>query len=229
MFAALMPGVFMLASCGGIFPERLRYRMTVEVDTPVGVRTGSTVGEWISYGNTPFLPGGENDVVEHEGEALAVDLPGGTLFVSVSSSWTWGQALRYGTVSPAIDVSAAADWPRSMGALMRSFRNASAVASVTPTQLPSAGEHLPVMLRFRNIADPFSVERVDPTALSASFGPGTRLRKISFAATDAPVSQGIQRRLPWLVQPERYRSNPDNPFTNRLPEIIDILQSDLRR
>ena len=73
----------MVSSCGDErFPD-LRYRLTVEVDTPTGLKTGSSVYEIKSRGYTAIL--GEGGLHRFSrslrGEAVAVDIaPGQTLF-----------------------------------------------------------------------------------------------------------------------------------------------------
>ena len=71
----------------------MRYRMTVAVQTPQGIRTGSAVREvkviyhdsWLE--NLPFPLEGGQAHVEFKGEGVAVDLPGGqTLFALLSSA-----------------------------------------------------------------------------------------------------------------------------------------------
>ncbi len=60
-------------------------------------------------------------------------------------------------------------------------------------------EPLPMMVRFGNIADPRTVERVDPCDLTRSFGPGVRLARVTIAVTDEWPTTGIEAWLPWLV------------------------------
>ncbi|WP_066268991.1 hypothetical protein [Blastomonas sp. CCH3-A3] len=56
----------------------------------------------------------------------------------------------------------------------------------------------PMLVRFRDINDPTTVERVDPDALAASFGEGVKLRRVTVQLTDDPVTKGIEKRLKWL-------------------------------
>jgi hypothetical protein len=48
------------------------------------------------------------------------------------------------------------------------------------------------------LADPKSVEAVAADALEKSFGPGTKLRRITVQITDDAVTSGIGKRLAWL-------------------------------
>ena len=74
-----------LTSCG-YRSEEFRYRMTVEVDTPQGLRTASSVIEVeVSDPGPNSLPeAGINTKVR--GEAVAVDLPGGKVLFALLRS-----------------------------------------------------------------------------------------------------------------------------------------------
>jgi hypothetical protein len=61
----------------------------------------------------------------------------------------------------------------------------------------------PMLVRFRDISDPLSVEKVDPANLSATLGPGVTLRRATIEITDDPVTTGIEERLPWLKELEK--------------------------
>ena len=88
-----------LSGCGMIFPsDRLRQKITVEVETPAGLRSGSSVVEtevrkgksWGDASGTTF---------RLKGEAVAVDLPGGrTLFALLRGGGdTQGDAAAFQT------------------------------------------------------------------------------------------------------------------------------------
>ena len=86
----LMAGVvtFALAGCG-LFggKSRYRYRMTVEIETPSGVKIGSAVHEIAASENVIKLVDGDTAWVSFRGEAFPVDLGAGkALFVLVTSS-----------------------------------------------------------------------------------------------------------------------------------------------
>ena len=57
----------------------------------------------------------------------------------------------------------------------------------------------PLLVRFGDLRNSASVQRVDPADLSASFGSSVRLRRITVQVTDDRVTKGdIEKRLPWL-------------------------------
>src|SRR5207253_11489286 len=80
----------MLLACGGE-SVTYRYRMTVYVDTPAGPRSGSSVIE-VVYSPPVLMGHSQSDV---RGEAVAVDLPGGTLFALLRSPTDRSAAAHY--------------------------------------------------------------------------------------------------------------------------------------
>jgi hypothetical protein len=54
-----------------------------------------------------------------------------------------------------------------------------------------------------------SVERVDPANLSAQFGEGVRLRRITVQVTDDDVTDGMEERLGWLAPEDRVDLDPE--------------------
>ena len=82
----------------------------------------------------------------------------------------------------------------------------------------------PMLVTFRDVRDPTSVERVDPAALDKSFGPGVRLRRITVAVTDDPVTTGIEKRLGWL--PKFWDRMLDGSKINNSQALANNLASD---
>ncbi|MEN9924232.1 MAG: hypothetical protein RL268_358 [Pseudomonadota bacterium] len=78
------------------------------------------------------------------------------------------------------------------------FAQASA-AELYPTSPATYGrkntDPLPMLVRFADLRDPKTVERVDPKDLAKSFGPGVQLTRITIAMTDEAVTVGIEERL----------------------------------
>jgi len=84
-FCLLVLAALLLSGCNSEPAAVLRYRVTVEVNTPQGLRTGSGVWE-LSGRQGVAIPGPEagGRIERIKAEAIAVDLPGGKLFVPVS-------------------------------------------------------------------------------------------------------------------------------------------------
>jgi hypothetical protein len=68
-----------------------------------------------------------------------------------------------------------------------------------PVDVPLA--RLPMLVRFGDVNDPKTVERVDPFDLAASFEPGVKLLRATIEMTKDPVTTGIEKTLPWLALP----------------------------
>ena len=56
----------------------------------------------------------------------------------------------------------------------------------------------PRLVRFRDIAEPETVEKVDPANLAASFGQGHRLMRITAQIVSEDVTEKVRDRLTWL-------------------------------
>ena len=132
-----------------------------------------------------------------QGEAVAVDLPGGrTLFALLRSDDDVDWA---GNVMQAVA-------PRFEGEpFEEKFDNVLLVAGevALPRMWPPIAPGLrqsgyPILVTFADLTDPTSVARVDPEDLAATFGEGVALRRITVQLTDDPVTTGIEERLGWI-------------------------------
>lgn len=185
-------GTSLLAgACSLLSSNTYRYRMTVEVDTPQGLRTGSSVIEVQTTEGSGIPDSSLHTKVR--GEAVAVDLPNGqTLFALLRTpSDVDGAAgfapTAYEPVLPDLRKSDTEDWYDLLEVLKRQGE---------PAVLPAT--YYPMLVRFRDIRDPKTVELVNPEALASSFGAGVRLTRIWLQITDDPVTSDIERLLPWL-------------------------------
>ncbi len=177
----------------------VRYRVTVEVLDGGQPRTGSAV--WSHLLAKPAVALVSAYDGKFHGEAVAVDLSGGrTLFALLRDA-------RGGNAMPLLPERLFGDIGRSARGEKKRFgadrladvrdiaTRDGAVASLDWREHPGWA---PMLVTFRDIADPTTVEKVDPDAPAAVLGPGVALTGIRVAITRDPVSTGIARRLPWL-------------------------------
>ncbi|MDX3911625.1 MAG: hypothetical protein QHC67_17715 [Sphingobium sp.] len=192
----------LIAGCGLVKSYApFRYRLTVEIATPQGLRTGSCVIE-VTAGEVGTTLGGAS--AEARGEAVAVDIaPGQTLFVLLRSdaSYGWAAGIMSGVTPKANDLSIPREERfRARIDAVRANHKLNVVprwfAPRNDVDAPVTG--YPIMVRFRDTRDPKTVELVDPDNLAISFGPGVTLRRITVQLTDDPVTTGIDKRLGWL-------------------------------
>lgn len=187
--------VLSLAGCG-VFGKsvRYRYRMAVEVETPMGLKTGSSVIQVVET-ESQGLEGSHLDV-RVTGEAVAVDLPGGqTLFALLDGKPVAAITMQL----PEKD----ADWYQ-IGKQLKRQNGVYDVPRDGPTPFSRYHSHpemeswWPMLVHFRDINDPKSVERINPDTAEASLGAGMRIRRITVQITDDAVTNGIEKRLGWL-------------------------------
>lgn len=202
VMGGLALGALTLAGCGNA--DKFRYKMTVEVETPQGLRTGSAVRALESYEGGGFLFGeGRPGVRMTGGEAVAVDVaPGQVLFALLTGA---SGEVDYGTriADRAIVGRDGRGWDRTprVVELWPNAPQTTALANTNP---------LPMLVWFRDIADPKSVEEVKPNALSSAFGPGVRLRRITVQVTDESIAAGIGKRLRYLGRCPEPSLNPSH-------------------
>jgi hypothetical protein len=201
----LLGGFAVVLIAWGVFSKMFdtnRYKMTVEVETPAGLRTGYAVREVSSYSRPQGVYG-----AKVKGEAVAVDLPGGqTLFALLSDSsgdpdhgaWVADWALKR-------DLK-----PGGANNGYRAGRFAELYPTQPKTESPLRQTSGPMLVRFRDLADPTLVEPVDPENLAASFGPGVRLKRITVETTRDPVTKEIGKRLGWLGKFPEPSLNPNH-------------------
>ena len=214
-------GALLIAAFVGIVGYRLayptlvyRFRITVNVETPQGLKTGSSVMEvrHISYPAWTTL-GNNTGVSRLIGEAVFVDLGAGddgrqqNLVALLALGKRGEMDLSY------LPQMAFAHLLRQKAAP----RGTAYVMSQIPvgTRVELVGELVPSLITFLNIDDPNTGRPVSPDNLSGLFGPGARLHAALeivdspswplalFGLGGAPLTRGIAKHLRWLDGPNR--------------------------
>lgn len=182
-----------LIGCGGSFSETIRYRLTFNVDIDGRLVSGSGVIQ-VKQSDTRALfgpmGGFGNEVI---GEAVTVDLGSNGRFFALLR----GPKVGLGSVGvPAwLLFHAFADLLKREADPLPQVR---LLKEQRPRRVLHADE-IPMLVRFRNLDEPKSVEQVDPTNLAGKFGSGILLRDAVIEVTDDPVTVGIEAKLPWLT------------------------------
>jgi hypothetical protein len=183
--------VALYAAYAFAFPSvTVRYRLALTVEADGVEHTGSCVIQ-VTYGKNVRLMGASGEIyIEVKGEAVAVDIPGrGTLFAVLKagehhrSSPEWIVPKAFGFPGGGIGSPPEPSFDR-----LRALKG----------RVELAPGDLPLLVRFRDINDPKTVERVDPNDLAASFGPGAYLKRATIEITRDPVTTDIEKRLSWL-------------------------------
>jgi hypothetical protein len=171
-----------------------KYRLTVEVETPEGVKSASSV-----LAVHPDRGYSRRGHTATRGDAIFVDLGGGKNLVALLAHID-------GTLDlDGINYVALRAY-RAAGRNV-SFNDLSRMSGVAPV----TGALIPVLVTFAVSSDPASARMVPPDDLATALGNGFRLRGISAEAVPngvwpldfggalgEPVTRGIEAKLPWL-------------------------------
>ena len=174
----------MLAGCGLLGGEKsYRFRMTVEVATPQGLKSGEGVLEVEIHKIFPVPGISSTNSGGIHGQAVVIDLPDGPVFALLKKSGA-GQGLDV-QVTQALAPDALfkkdGDYVATVARLGGWFAHAKA-------ELPRAD--WPLMVRFRDLNDPKSVEEFEPDAVG--------VKRIWVETTSDAVTTGIEKRLEWI-------------------------------
>jgi hypothetical protein len=181
-----------------------RYRLTMEVETPDGLRTGSSVIEVrVDQLGPNSIPNRNGADVIATGEAVSVDLPNRktiyALLVSENNR-SWAEWVMI-SITPAFSAKYNGRLAPRLEDMLNN-RNKIVVPRYFPRQHPSQPKNVnfyPMFVTFDNQRDPSSVRMINPDDFSATLGKGIILKHLTVQLTDAPISEGITRRLPWLL------------------------------
>lgn len=180
-----------------------RYRLTLEAEVDGQPKAGSGVIE-VSYQKHMSIGAVGRDVTPRfRGEAVALDLGSrGTLFALLKA----GSDSRSGPESIVLSTFGlpGGTFPGWDVESLKKLRGLSG-----KRELPL--ESLPLLVRFRDINDPMTVERVNPLNIAERFGSGAKLVRATLEIVPAgiwpfnllgimgePVTTGIRARLNWL-------------------------------
>jgi hypothetical protein len=180
-----------LAGCGR--SESYRYKLTLAVNTPEGVKRASSVVEVLFWDVSIPARGTMHKL---NGEALYLDLGAGKkplialltsqLHPKYGNDLRWsrdagpgGKLLSDGPILPDL-LDYVAQLARARGA-----------HKITPSDLPD-------LVSFADVNNSATVIEVDPNNLQAALGADVSWNEITLEGTDEPVTTGIEQKLPWL-------------------------------
>ncbi|MDP1699620.1 MAG: hypothetical protein Q8L53_01485 [Aestuariivirga sp.] len=204
----------------------LRYRLTLEAMTPDGPKTGSGVIQ-VSYGSTFNLDGGgRRGVMKVTGEAVPVDLGRGNVLFVTLTNYISGRNHSFGKLDGAANAETLPlvvfGFKWNVGDEYQLPPQIAAAQASGPREVPFRS--LPTLVKFEDVNNPKSVGLVQPERLSAAFGEGYALSKVTMEIKNDPPSEGIAKLLNWLPKliENRLRLNgekgpvTDNALSNNL-------------
>jgi hypothetical protein len=208
----------------------VRYRLTVEVVTPHGLRSGSGIWSYkLRPGNIDFKYN-----PRFRGDAIPIDLPNGQTVFAVLH-------LREPNETAAPDAPGnlpeltferrylpgpAHSWPSEIGSdrmkaldyVRKQMRGK--IKLDCDVQANSRSE-CPLLVRFRDVRDPRSVEAIDPANVAGALGPGYSLAGMYLQITDDPPTHQVGDRLPW--ERELGEAHLDGTRANSLDSLASSL------
>lgn len=159
-------------------------KITISADTPNGVKLASGVIGFRLYGKDIFYFPGESRGVDlsFHGEAFALEVsPGKYLFVLLEH--VPRADLRYFPTKTDKD---------------SVRRDAQRLSDNLPALTLNRADY-PLLVTFRDISDPSTLERVDLDHFDRQFGPGCQLKSIEVSVSNETVTMGkLHHLLPWL-------------------------------
>ena len=186
-----------LTGCGR--SETYRYKLTLSLDTPDGIKTGFNVVE-LRYFEVSIPARGE--MHQTAGQALFIDLGSGrrpliallTRIRRANEVGTNFDEYRWLEDSPSPVIAKVClggagnlDWIEMARQFNERCRRP---LSITTVELPD-------LVTFGDVNDPKSVMMVDPSNLAETLGPGVSWRSMTLQVTDEPLTRGIDKHLPW--------------------------------
>lgn len=195
---------------------RLHANITIDVETPEGLKTGYSVQEVVfSLEPCPLCNSG-SPVLRRSvrGEAVAVDLgERGVLFALLRGLNSPDSIAPHIIMTALAKLKTNEEW--ATAEVVRRLRHVSGRANV-PADL------MFFLVRFRDINDPKTIEQVIPNNLASSFGPGVKLVNGTIEITSDPVTKGLENKLSWL-KGQAGRGYLDGQFAGGGPELSNIL------
>lgn len=155
------------------------------------------------------------------GEAVVVDLPGhGAIFVlltspTVDSVYTGSTKGRFDNLIYDACSLKEKRAGKSWSEFVRMTGKLSGACNVPP-------EELPLMVYFKDISDPETIQRLIPEQVQERFGPNVDFVGATVTITEEPLTLGVGSRLPWLSDYPEPALVTGKPSTN--PPFSQIIK-----
>jgi hypothetical protein len=199
MIAAILAGLLLWGWVA--YPSySYAFRLIIDVDTPSGLKTGSSVISLTWRSQMPIGP--RSAVTQVKGEAVFVDLGGGRHVIATLGFGPNGAEDKLEYLAP--EAFKRAGRPTDVKDLAR-----------TQGSAPLTGDLIPTFVAFTDLNDPKTARVVRPNEFPAVFGAGVRFRDARIEMTHDAVTRGIEKKLAWLPHPQylsgRFACGPDEP------------------
>jgi hypothetical protein len=195
-----------------------RYRLTVEVDTPEGPRSGSSVMQIDSQRGPGWTPDKYSAGRDLSGDAVTINLGrrGQLFMILCDGGGTWGEYVMLNFVREFDRGVPAQDEDRVEIEHILALRGKRRLEGQPQHFGPTTsyrywGDGLPEFLTFTDPRRPTTARWVAPDHLDRVFGKGVTLREITVETTTDPVTRTITNALPWATDERAVSTIPDQP------------------
>lgn len=190
-----------------------RYKLTAEVMTPDGLKTGSSVVD-VTYDHSGDYGGGQQPYLKMVGDAVYLELGNKKNLVVTFSTWGEGKDFLRGSAGLTgyfagvgrLNVYAL---PLRMFGLKWKFgsedqlcRDYASLGLGKKVDVPFV--YLPTIVTFGDIHNPDTSKVVKPNEFGAEFDSGYELKRVTVETTNEPIVQGIENVLDWLPEKKKY-------------------------
>ncbi len=219
----------LLAGCVQRLPT-LRYRLTVEIETPYGLKAGSSVIEVTTVDRGKGFPGPEAGGVRRnaKGQAVVIEIaPHEYVFALLGKGLYYDYAafLPGGVLRPLVGSGRQPIGPNTdlvqdylsydqFHKRMVADHNLWPVPRTVPANAGNGQwDYWPDLVRFGDINDPATVEWVRPDTIA--------IKRVTLQIVDEPITDGIRLILPWLGKYPEASLNPNHgPYDRSASPVI---------
>ncbi|MGC5799345.1 hypothetical protein [Sphingomonas sp. NFX23] len=206
----------LLAGCVQRLPT-LRYRLTVEIETPFGLKAGSSVIEVTTVDQGKGFPGPEAGGVRRDakGQAVVIEIaPHEYVFALLGKRryYDYADGLPVGVLQPLVGSGRKSIGPNTdriqdylsydqFHKRMIADHNIWPVPRTVPANAGDGQrDYWPDLVRFRDLNNPKTLELIATNSVN--------VKRVTLQIVDEPVTTGISAILPWLDNPSYVNAPP---------------------
>lgn len=191
LLSALFAG-FAVTACAVTYDHATwRYRMTVTVETPEGLKTGSAVREVSAFREPKLMPEQTSGhAALSKGEAVVVDLGKRGVLFALMRGGRSDEDYGYRVVFDAFPYPS----KNGGGQLTSGGIDYYSHLKAGPVELPQ--DDYPIFARFKDLNDFKTIEAVPATDFASAFGAGVHLKSVTIEMTTDPITAAIVQHLP---------------------------------
>ncbi len=187
-----------------IIPVTRNYHITIEIETPEGIKSGSAVRQIVISNRFALNPDISPVYYNVRGEAVIIDLGDrGYVFVLVGRGpEEFRSAFPYRS--------------NDLREVIKYYNNLENGAQAVLEK-----SH-PRLVMFDDLNDPMTVKGIDRLKMDEVLGEGVTFKRATIEITDDPMTTGIENMLPWLKNLKANLDGTSGTFSNKLSNTLHV-------